>query len=200
MTSRDFRDMGFKTAKLKVSDFKSAREIFTECFNTTPISDFQYAWKNKNRFRSLGIYTRDGDLVGFLICHIGGYKYDNSHIKFLAIHRDFQKFRLGSCLLETFLHKECEARRNVTLTPLYTDHVWKWYHRQGFYVTRYSEALGGGVFTLMNFHHYPTRRQNRNLWFPSILDAKSSSRYVEPYFDFQDAERDLCKSLGKRKN
>ena len=173
-----FRSMGFKLATLKVADFKPAREIFTETFHDTPIRDFQYAWKERIRCTSLGIYTKRGDLVGFLLCDLGGYKYENTHITFLAVHPEYQKFRLGSCLLHTFLHLECEARRNVTLTPLYTPHVWKWYHNQGFYVTRYSQALEGGVFTLMNFHYYPTRRNNRYLWFNSCMEAKSSSRYV----------------------
>ena len=178
--AKDFRDMGFKTGKLKVADFKAAREIFVSTFQDTRVRDFQKAWKNRIYSRSLGIYTKEDDLVGFLLCDIGGYNFENTHITFLAVHPDFQKFRLGSCLLHTFLYKECEAGRNVTLTPLYTPHVWNWYHRQGFYVTRYSDALGGGVFTLMNFHHYPTRSHNRSLWFNSCLDAKNSSRYVEP--------------------
>jgi ribosomal protein S18 acetylase RimI-like enzyme len=177
----NFRTMGFKLAPLKVVDFKAAREIFTECFDGTRIGDFQFAWKERIRATSLGVYTTDGDLVGFLLCDIGGYKFENTHITFLAVHKLFQKYRLGSCLLHTFLHRECEARRNVTLTPLYTAHVWKWYHNQGFYVSQYSKAIDGGVFTLMNFHHYPTRRNNRFLWFPCLLPVgNSSSRHV-PY-------------------
>jgi len=170
-----------KLGQLKVADFKAAREIFTECFSATPICDFQYAWRNRIRgpTGSIGAYTKKGDLVGFLLCDLGGYKFKNTHIAFLAVHPDFQKFRLGSCMLETFLKRECEDRRNVTLTPLYTQHVWNWYHRQGFYVTKYSKALEGGTFTLMNFHHYPTRRNNRHLWFPSLMPlGDMSERHV----------------------
>jgi ribosomal protein S18 acetylase RimI-like enzyme len=177
-----FRDAGFRIEPLKVADFKSAREIFVECFSATPVADFQAAWRRRNAgyAKSIGIYTKDGDLVGFLLCDLGGYRFENTHIAFLAVHKLFQKYRLGSCLLETLLHQECEARRNVNLTPLYSQHVWTWYHRQGFYVTRYSEALEGGVFTLMNFHHYPTRLHNRHLWFPCLLPvANSSSRYLK---------------------
>ena len=194
----NFRKMGFKLAPLKVADFKAAREIFAECFDGTRISDFQYAWKERIRATSLGVYTKDGDLVGFLLCDLGGYKFENTHITFLAVHPDFQKFRLGSCLLHTFLYKECEARRNVTLTPLYTEHVWKWYHNQGFYVTRYSDALEGGIFTLMNFHHYPTRSHNRYLCFKSCMKAVSSSRYVQPCFTFDIAERELSVKKSPR--
>ena len=180
LTTMNFRTMGFKLGPLKVADFKAAREIFTECFDGTRIGDFQMAWKERIRATSLGIYTKEDDLVGFLLCDIGGYKFENTHITFLAVHPDFQKFRLGSCLLHTFLHRECEARRNVTLTPLYTAHVWKWYHNQGFYVSQYSKAIDGGVFVMMNFHHYPTRLHNRHLWFPFLLPvANSSSRHLK---------------------
>lgn len=163
----------FSLAPLKIADFKSGRDIFTECFDGTPIRDFQSAWRARLRSSSLGLYTREGDLIGFLLCDIGGYKYMNTHITFLSIHPRFQQYRLGSFILQTFLKKEIEAGRSVSLTPIYTEHVWSWYHKQGFYVTRYSKATDGGVFTLMNFHPYPTRLHKRVLEFPL-----SSTSYV----------------------
>ena len=90
----NFRTMGFKLGPLKVADFKAAREIFVDCFHDTRISDFQLAWKERIRATSLGIYTKEDDLVGFLLCDLGGYKFENTHITFLAVHPDFQKFRL----------------------------------------------------------------------------------------------------------
>lgn len=171
----NFRSKGFYIARLKVADFKSARDIFTTTFPDTSISKFHVAWRYRIKSSSIGIYTKEGDLVGFLLTDLGGYKYKNTHIDYLAVHPLYQKFRLGSCLLETLLEKECEASRSVSLTPLYSNHVWYWYHREGFNVTRYAEAEGGGVFTLMNFHPYPTRRHNRYLWFPSLLPVGGAS-------------------------
>jgi GNAT superfamily N-acetyltransferase len=175
----NFRKAGFSVDTLKVADFKSARDIFKNTFLETPIGNFQHSWRQRIRSSSLGMYTKEGDLVGFLLANVGGYKYRNTHIDYLAIHPLYQKFRLGSCLLETLLEKECEARRNVTLTPLYSDHVWYWYHKEGFYVTQYSKARGGGIHALMNFHPYPTRNHNRYLWFPSLLPVGGcSDRHV----------------------
>jgi len=173
---RYFREASFRVEPLKVADFKTARDIFSETFKTTPIRDFQMAWSAKEN--SLGIYTKEGDLVGFILCVMNGCNYDSLHINFIAVHPLYQRYRLGACLLETVLKRECDARHNVTLTPLYT-HVWYWYHQRGFYVTRYSKARGGGVFALMNFHHYPTRGNNMHLWFPTLLPiGGESERYV----------------------
>jgi ribosomal protein S18 acetylase RimI-like enzyme len=137
------------------------------------VAEFGKAWRNRNRSwgKSLGIFCTSSShniLVGFLLCDFGGYKCMNTHITFLAIHPNFQMYGLGSYILQTFLKSEMEARRSVSLTPTYVDHVWKWYHKQGFRVTRYSKADDGGVFTLMNFHPYPTRSHNTALKMCSV--------------------------------
>lgn len=145
---------------LRVEDFKSARDIFVNTFKDTPIADFNIAWKSRIPKASHGVYINKKDLVGFILCDVGGYRYKNTHITFIAVHPFYQKFKLGTHLLELVLLTECEAKRSVSLTPLYVKHVWDWYHRKGFYVTYQCKTTNDETYTLMNFHPYETRRNS----------------------------------------
>ena len=166
--------MSFSLRSLTPTDVLSAKDIFQLAFPVTKTLEFSNAWKERVKYSSLGAFTKEGDLVGFVLCDIGGYKYRSTKIQFIAVHPMFQGKGVGDLLLNEVISLETEEHRTILLTPILNDKVWYWYHKKDFYVTKTSPAVGGGTFYLMTRHSYPTRSKGRYAKFQIPRDMRNS--------------------------
>jgi GNAT superfamily N-acetyltransferase len=152
--------MSFHLKRLTQLHVRSARDMFEECFPLDAVKEFSKTWRYRVN-PSAGIFTRHGDLVAFVICNVGGWKFKSTKIEYLVVHPLYQASGLGTRLLHHVIQSEKKDKRSICLVPLYTKHIWYWYQRHGFYPTTYKAADGGGVYVLMNYHHYPTRSRSQ---------------------------------------
>jgi ribosomal protein S18 acetylase RimI-like enzyme len=166
--------MSFVLRSLTSTDVRSAKDIFQQAFPVTKTLEFSKAWKERVTDSSLGAYTKEGDLVGFVLCDVGGYKYRGTKIQFIAVHPMFQGKGVGDLLLNEVILLETEEHRTILLTPVLNDKVWYWYHKRDFYVTKTSPAVGGGTFYLMTRHSYPTRSKGCYARFQIPRDTRKS--------------------------
>lgn len=155
--------MKYSIKKLTAADSKSIKDIYDLVFPISMNKDLHYAWRNRIDTLSFGIFTSSGDLVGFILSDIGGYKFTNLMINFIAIHPHYQSCNLGSKLLSYLLKKCVTLNLSVILTPVPTDRIINWYKSHGFYTTYIGKATDGGVYRLMGFHTYGTRSQTKYL-------------------------------------
>jgi ribosomal protein S18 acetylase RimI-like enzyme len=133
--------------KLTVEHYYSIKDIFTQQFNHKDITtkDLYYSWKNRSRDLSIGIFTKEGDLIGFALV-------DYNYISFIALHSSFQKMNLGSTLIMNILKKCIRDNRSIYLYPLeQRQKLINWYGSHGFYKTSNG---------FLGFHCYHTRRQS----------------------------------------
>jgi len=166
--------MSFSLRPLAPTDVRSAKEIFREAFPVTKTLEFSKVWKNRMRYASLGAFTRESDLIGFVLCEIGGYKYRGTKIQFIAVHPMFQGRGVGDLLLNEVIALEAKGHRSILLTPVLNDKVWYWYHKKDFYVTKTCPSEGGGTFYLMTHHAYTTRSKGKYSAFQIPRDTRKS--------------------------
>lgn len=137
--------------ELTSEDYKSANDIYHSAFEVSePLSKL---WRKRNRRLSRGVYSKEGDLLGFSIA-VGQY------ICYIAVHETFQGTGVGTVLLKNLLQTCLKDRISITLKPL--DDVVLWYCRHGFYDTLQNNLV---------FHSYNTRRQGN--FYPRILGNRT---------------------------
>jgi ribosomal protein S18 acetylase RimI-like enzyme len=132
--------------KLTVEHYISVKDIFTQQFNYNDISlgDLYLSWKYKSNDHSLGVFTRDGDLLGFALVQ-------DNYTSFIAVHSSYQGGNVGSSLITNILKKCIRDNRSMYLYPLQQRHkLIKWYGSYGFHKTHDG---------YLAFHCHNTRRQ-----------------------------------------
>lgn len=142
--------MKYNIKKLTVEHYASVRDIFNQQF---PYKDFSLAdlhtsWRDRSRDLSIGVFTKEGDLLGFALI-------ENNYTSFIAIHSSYQGNNLGSNLITNILKKCIRDNRSMYLYPLHQkQNLIKWYGSHGFHKT-YDGYL--------TFHCHHTRRQSHYL-------------------------------------
>jgi ribosomal protein S18 acetylase RimI-like enzyme len=131
--------MKYSIRPLTAEHTKSVNDIYHSAFDV--LFPLHRLWKYRNCELSCGIFTREGDLLGFALV------IDN-YVQYLAVHDSFQGMGIGSILLRKILAICIEKGESIYLSPL--DDVVGWYCKHGFYGTKHGELV---------FHTHNTRRQ-----------------------------------------
>jgi GNAT superfamily N-acetyltransferase len=131
--------MKYYISPLTAEHTKSANDIFHSAFDIT--YPLHRLWRHRNHDLSCGIFTREGDLLGFALV------IDN-YVQYLAVHDAFQGLGIGTVLLKKILEICIDKNISIYLSPL--DDVVGWYCKHGFYGTKDGELV---------FHTHNTRRQ-----------------------------------------
>lgn len=136
--------------KLLAEHYKSVKDIFGESFYKVGIddTDLAYYWRARHSADSLGIFSNEGDLLGFALVIQPAATPNNRYLIYFAVHSAYRGTRLGSTLISKILEKRRAARGAIHLTPLNTAGLRDWYIKRGF-----RNTCGG----YMNFHSYGTR-------------------------------------------
>jgi len=150
--------------KLLAEHYKSVKDIFGESFHKEGIdnSDLSYYWRTRHSDDSLGIFSREGDLLGFAIVIQPAATPNNRYLIYFAVHSAYRGTRLGSTLMSKILEKRRAAGGAIHLTPLNRAGLREWYIKRGF-----KNTYGG----YMNFHSYGTRMNSAS------FKAQNKMRY-----------------------
>jgi GNAT superfamily N-acetyltransferase len=137
---------------LLTQHYKSVKEIFREVFEVEGLGakDLYHAWRHRSHDDCTGLFTRQGDLVGFAILYYTIGNPYNIYLAFIAICPSRQGENLGSRILTHCLQKAVRENRSIHLYSLDYPTLKKWYCKHGF-----SKSCSGK----MNFHSYRTRSQ-----------------------------------------
>jgi ribosomal protein S18 acetylase RimI-like enzyme len=149
--------MKFVVKPLQCVDYKSAYDIFSETFVREECLEFSSKWKAKSRTKSAGLFTHQGDLLGFIMV-----SNSRNYIHCIAVHPDFQNYSFGTILLQHSLQKCVQTSSNLYLIPA-TDRLQHWYSRKGFQITQHFKSETKDKGTYMNFHSHSTRIQSKHL-------------------------------------
>ena len=145
-------------------DFKNAREIFYDFFDSEERTNFHNSWRARERVRSVGLFTQEGDLLGFTLVSANILNY-------ILVERDEQGKGLGSVLLQYILQITIKRRKSLSLTPVNAPRLIQWYKSHGFKEELEAESnVPGVLFRVLNFHSYSTRAH-----------AKALSKYANSY-------------------
>ena len=147
--------MKFLLKPLSCLDFKSAYDIFSETFVREECLEFSSNWKARSRTKSIGLFSRDRDLLGFVLV-----ARDKNYINCIAVHPDFQNYSFGTILLQNTLQKCVQTSSNLYLIPA-SVRLQHWYGRKGFQVTQTFQSFRKLEGTYMNFHSHGTRKQQQ---------------------------------------
>ncbi len=133
---------------LTAEHFKSVKDIFGESFYKDGMNntDLCYYWR-KRKSDSLGIFTPEGDLLGFSIIIQPAGTPNNRYLAYFAVHSDYRGGSLGTDLMAATLVRRKGAGGALHLMPL-NGKVRAWYLKRGF-----KNTFGG----YMNYHSYGTR-------------------------------------------
>ena len=131
--------MSYSIRPLTAEHYKSANDIYHSAFYVN--FPLHRLWKYRNHDLSRGIFTKEGDLLGFALV------VDN-YIHYLAVHSSLQGHGLGSYLLRRILELCIDKGISIELTP--AEGVIGWYCKHGFYGSKDGELV---------FHTHNTRRQ-----------------------------------------
>lgn len=136
---------------------KTAREIFYSFFHMEEHSEFQFSWRVRERSRSVGIFTEEGDLLGYTLVWLNKLAY-------IVVDGDYQGMNLGSLLLTHILGITVSQKKTLHLTPVNAPRLIHWYKKHGFKEELQSESdTPGIVFRVLNFHSYNTRYHSKAL-------------------------------------
>lgn len=135
----NMNNMNLSIRKLTAEHTKSANDIYHSAFDVT--FPLHRLWRYRNNDLSRGIFSKEGDLLGFALV------VDN-YVQYLAVHSSFQGLGIGSILLKSILELCMDKGISIKLSPL--EDVIGWYCRHGFYGTKDGELV---------FHTHNTRRQ-----------------------------------------
>jgi GNAT superfamily N-acetyltransferase len=160
--------MLFAIKPLTCLHYRSAKDIFEETFDSQEYPEFNLSWRLRSKTESIGIFTSQGDLIGFAL--IWG---SSRMLKYLSIHPMFQRFKLGTRLLTAILDHCRSVKKNLYLVPAQSPHVAQWYTKHGFAVSKYFKASDGTTWPYMNFHPYSTRSKAK------ALSVDAVSKYNE---------------------
>jgi GNAT superfamily N-acetyltransferase len=147
----------YKIRPLDCLDVKSCKDIFYDIFHPSEWPEFNWIWRYRSKQESLGIFTHDGLLVGFvfILAH-------SRNLKYIAVQSDFQYKKLGSRLLKAVLRNCLHLNKGLNLTPA-NDFVMAWYERHGFRVSSSFLAADNSKWHIMNFHTRWTRSNSLKL-------------------------------------
>ena len=138
-------------------DALSVREIFYEVFDAAEAQNFRFAWRVRERARSVGLFTAAHQLIGFSLVWLNKLAY-------LAVAPEYKGKSYGSLILSHL--KELSVRKsiNLSLTPVEAPALIAWYTRHGFH-EEYVEPAGNKneVYRVLNFHKYNTRSRQKAL-------------------------------------
>jgi len=142
---------GVSMNELKCEHYKSIRDIFLETFDETELKGLGQAWRNRTKEKCLGAFTKEGDLLGFVIT-------TDHYVDYLAVHPLYQQYKIGTSMLQTVLAKCRDDGDYLYLDhPVGQTHVRDWYIRNGFYQTPLKGRMG------LTYHSYMTRSR-KHLW------------------------------------
>lgn len=142
--------------QLTLADYKSIKDIFHDAFDCHACSekDCGDSWRQRSAPDSYGIFSSEGDLLGFAIVSFHKKNGTNRYLDYLAVHSAFRGQDLGSKLLGYILDRCRELRQAIHLYPVNNERIKAWYRSHGF-----RDTAGG----YMNQHFYPTRlSQNKD--------------------------------------
>jgi GNAT superfamily N-acetyltransferase len=137
-------------AQLSCLNYRSVREIFIDIFDESEDPHFQKAWRHRDRERSLGIFNKEKNLVGFVLV-------EGSTLAYIGVDRDHQSYQYGTTLLRAVLSITREARKTLTLTPVDNKKVVNWYTNHGFRLEVIEHLSCGLIRRCMHFHSHNTR-------------------------------------------
>ena len=149
--------MKFLVKPLTCLDYKSAYDIFNETFVREECLHFSSNWRNRSRTKSVGVYSPDDDLLGFVLV-----SSSRNYINCIAIHPDFQNHSFGTTLLQHLLRRCIQTSSNLYLIPA-TERLQHWYSRKGFQITQTFQSDTKEYGTYMNFHSHSTRIQSKHI-------------------------------------
>lgn len=132
--------------------YKSVKNIFYDVFRDDGLTaiDLHRAWRHMSRPHSHGLFTRNGQLVGFVVQYFTVGNPLNVYLAFIAICPSRRGGNLGSKLLSHCLRAAVREGRSTHLYSLDYVPLKKWYYKHGF-----SSVSSGKL----NFHSYRTRSQ-----------------------------------------
>jgi len=131
--------MKYSIRPLTAEHTKSANDIYHSAFDV--LFPLHRLWKYRNRDLTCGIFSQEGDLLGFVLV------VDN-YVHYLAVHASLQGLGIGTILLRRILEICIDKGISIQLAPL--DDVVGWYCKHGFYGSNDGELV---------FHSHNTRRQ-----------------------------------------
>ena len=136
--------------QLTLHDYKSIKDIFHDAFDchACSVKDCGDSWRNRSIPDSYGIFSTEGDLLGFAIVSFHKKNGTNRYLDYLAVHSSFRGKDLGSQLLRYIIDICKEAGTGIHLYPVANPRIKAWYKSHGF-----RETSGG----YMNQHFYSTR-------------------------------------------
>ena len=137
---------------LGTEDYKSVRDIFHDAFDShnLTVKDLGVSWRNRSAPDSYGIYSSEGDLLGFAIVSFHKKNGTNRYLDYLAVHSSFRGQDLGSKLLTHIIDICRENKTSIHLYPVKSERIKAWYESHGF-------RDSNGVY--MNLHFYDTRSE-----------------------------------------
>jgi ribosomal protein S18 acetylase RimI-like enzyme len=142
--------MNYQICNISDDDFPEMEEMFT-CVFPESETGLKEAFEYRVRNLSKGIYLDSGELAGFILCDVHGKTFEHIKINYIVVHPAYQKQGFGSILLQQIVTICLKMKKQVTLIPVMKLHILGWYRRQGFRISKVSDALGGGKLYEMTF-------------------------------------------------
>ena len=147
----------YRIRSLNCIDVKSVREIFYDFFHVEERSNFHFTWRVREKARSVGIFTQEGDLVGFTLVW-------SNKLAYIVVDRELQGKNLGSALLSYILQMTIHLRKSLSLTPVNATRLIDWYKKHGFKEELATKSdIPGVPFRILSFHSYGTRAHSKAL-------------------------------------
>lgn len=142
--------MKFAIRPLLQQDYRSIKDIFHDAFDAwkLPVTDLGISWRRRSIPDSRGIFSREGDLLGFAIVSFHKRNGTNRYLDYLAIHSSFRGKDLGTILLSDVIESCRDDKSSIHLYPVDSPRIKAWYESHGFRDTNNG---------YMNLHFYETR-------------------------------------------
>jgi ribosomal protein S18 acetylase RimI-like enzyme len=140
--------MDYSIRILTKKDYNNMKDIFYTVFppvETGFHESFTYRVKNLSK----GIYVDSHHLAGFILCDVYGDEFQMIKINYIVIHPMYQSQGFGSILLQHILGICKRMEKKVILIPVMKDHIVRWYRKNGFRISRVTDASNGGKFCEM---------------------------------------------------
>jgi len=150
--SQKSAQMDFTIRRLKpISDFIVVKEIFKKSFDQKkhPIRDLTICWNYRSKDDTVGFFTEDDTMVGFMLVSYHTRSGDSMYIDYFAILPEYRGNGTGSMILSNLIRKCYADRGSIHLRPD-SSALAEWYERLGFYRSAKKYYV---------FHSYGTRSQ-----------------------------------------
>jgi GNAT superfamily N-acetyltransferase len=146
--------MKYKIKQLLTHNYRSVKEVFTDVFIPVgfTIAQLTYSWKNRSHSDSFGIFTSQGDLIGFALVYEVACNPVNKYLSYIAVYKSYAGEKLGSRLLTHTVKKVLKHGYSLHLYPLQHAKLINWYRLHGFH------AVANGY---LNIHRHFTRYNTR---------------------------------------